>query len=167
MLEKDDTGAALLMLGKLILFIGMFVLLYAGNKRGRGWYTLSEPLYKKPYLCRWKWLMLAAFIFTALENNWMNMNDDGEIDSISYVSLMVLAEIPAYTLMLATLVKRAEVLKFRQWIFTIFIIFMPIGLIYCPWIYWLVCISLYWWKEDNSPEEVSSVAGVVETGGNS
>ena len=121
MLEKDDTGAALLMLGKLILFIGMFVLLYAGNKRGRGWYTLSEPLYKKPYLCRWKWLMLAAFIFTALENNWMNMNDDGEIDSISYVSLMVLAEIPAYTLMLATLVKRAEVLKFRQWIFTIFI----------------------------------------------
>ena len=127
MLEKDDTGAALLMLGKLILFIGMFVLLYAGNKRGRGWYTLSEPLYKKPYLCRWKWLMLAAFIFTALENNWMNMNDDEEIDSISYVSLMVLAEIPAYTLMLATLVKRAEVLKFRQWIFTIFIIFMPIG----------------------------------------
>ena len=71
--------------------------------------------------------MLAAFIFTALENNWMNMNDDGEIDSISYVSLMVLAEIPAYTLMLATLVKRAQVLKFRQWIFTIFIIFMPIG----------------------------------------
>ncbi len=71
--------------------------------------------------------MLAAFIFTALENNWMNMNDDGEIDSISYVSLMVLAEIPAYTLMLATLVKRAEVLKFRQWIFTIFIIFMLIG----------------------------------------
>lgn len=42
MLEKDDTGAALLMLGKLILFIGMFVLLYAGNKRGRGWYTLSD-----------------------------------------------------------------------------------------------------------------------------
>jgi len=27
---------------------------------------------------------------------------------------MVLAEIPAYTLMLATLVKRAEVLKFRE-----------------------------------------------------
>ena len=88
MLEKDDTGAALLMLGKLILFIGMFVLLYAGNKRGRGWYTLSEPLYKKPYLCRWKWLMLTAFIFTALENNWMNMNDDGEIDSISYVCII-------------------------------------------------------------------------------
>ena len=167
MLEKDGTGAALLMLGKLVLFIGMLVLLYAGNKRGRGWYKPSEPLYKKPYLCRWKWLMLAAFIFTALENNWMNINDDGEIDSISYVSLMVLAEIPAYTLMLATPVKRAEVLKFRQWIFTIFIIFMPIGLIYCPWIYWFVCISLYWWKEDNSPEEVSSVAGVVETGGNS
>lgn len=174
LLEKDGTGAALFTLGKLILFMAMFVMIYAGNKRGWSWYKLSEPLDKKSYLGRWKWLLVAAIVLNALENKWMNLNDDGGFDNIgtfeyiiTYAALIVLAEVPVYTAMLATLVKRAEVLKFRQVFYTISIIFMPIGLIYFPHIYWLLCISLYWGKEDISAAKLPSADGDIAAGGDS
>ena len=64
-----------------------------------------------------------------------------------YITLCVATAVPIYAIMLATIVKRASALRYRQLIIVAVIAFMPIGVILSPCIYGLACLSLYYLPE--------------------
>lgn len=139
MIDYDGSGVALLIVEKTIVFISIFILMYVGNKRNWKWYRLSETLDKKTYLTRWKWLTLGCFLVFMLNKNLEN--------AFLYITLCFASAVPVYAIMLATIVKRAAVLRYRQLIIVAAIAFMPIGVILSPCIYGLACLSLYYLPE--------------------
>lgn len=140
MIDYDGSGVALLIVGKTIVFISMFILMYVGNKRNWKWYRLSKTLDKKTYLTRWKWLTLGCFLVFILNENLEN--------AFLYITLCVATAVPIYAIMLAKISRRTLVLKYGELIQAITVLLLLVVPPLYEMVLWIIYVGLYFLPEN-------------------